>query len=443
MKSSRTRPAETPSSAHDPLSHPVAAPLHPAETEALTWPRWPEAYRPDYGRSLTGIMPTLYRLLGQEAPGHADLRPYLPAGSPRSARRGFLLCLDGFGFKELAQSERFRQLYPHCGTWITSVFPSITSCALSSIYQALPPARHGVLGHHVWKDFPGGVVDMLKMQAQGAQVPLAAAGFDVHAWKREPGFLETPVGMSLPAYHLMHYSIVNSGLSTYSYGKATLVGFAETLEGFTKGAKILSDLERGWVGLYLATVDTLTHALGGDSPQIGLAVRQIEQALAWMASTLKPEVAAETLFMVIADHGQSMIRHTIKLEREQRDWLQLHTRGIGFSGRVMHVYLAGERQQQQEVAAWLQDLTGDAGRVFAFEEVADIIGQEGAGGDPWARRTLGDLVVILREGHNWDKYGLMEIKKVYPTLLVSQHGGLSWNEMFVPMLCAPLTAMLE
>ena len=412
------------------------------ETAHLRWEGLPDAFRPDYRRSLTGVFPTLFALLGYGAESFPNLLAHLPLDAPRRAKRGFVLCLDGFGFKQMAGSQRFRDLYPRCGTWLTSVFPSITSCALSSLYQALPPARHGILGHLVWKDFPGAVVDMLRMQVGGASAPLIAAGFDVQRWKREPGFLETPVGTALPGYHLMPYAIVGSGLSQYSYGKSVLVGFVEALEGFTKAAKILGEMSQGWVGLYLPTIDSLSHALGGAAPQVGLAARQIEEAFSWMVKQLPAQVVDDTLFMVIADHGQADLRHVLAWEGERREFLQLHTRAVGFSGRVMHLYATPE--QLRELLPWLAEQVGDAGAVVPFDQARALVGLEnGSAADAeWVRQTLGGAVVVLRDGYNWDKQGLTQsAHKPYITQLVSQHGGLTWDEMFVPWLCGPLSAM--
>jgi Type I phosphodiesterase / nucleotide pyrophosphatase len=419
-------------------------PLHPEETEHLKWARHPEFYRPDYSRCLTGVMPTILEVLGYPREGFPSLRPYLPSASPRRAKRALLLCCDGLGFKELAQATRLRSLYETYGAWITSVFPSITSCALSSMFQGLPPDRHGILGHYVWKDFPGAVVDMLKMQATNARSTLSAAGFDVQRWKREPGLLDTENGPGLSSYHLMHHSIVNSGLSNYSYGRSVMVGYLEILEGFTKAAKLLTDMKQGWVSLYTSTIDTLSHSLGGSSSQVGLALQQIEQSLAWMVNVLPREVAEETVILLSADHGQTDIRTLVGFAGDTRDWLQRHTHAVGFSGRVLHVYLA-PGQAPDEVHAWLTDLVGPFGIVMGFEEAATLAGPLAASNgngtpvDPaWVRQSLGDIVVVLDAAHSWDKEGVLPASKPYPSPLVSQHGGLTWNEMFVPFLCAPL-----
>ncbi|HKI97076.1 MAG TPA: alkaline phosphatase family protein [bacterium] len=418
------------------------------QMERLRWPAREGFYRPDYGRALTGVFPTLFALLGHAPAEPAPLLQHLPAGSPRRAKRVLLLCLDAFGFKELAQSRRFAALYPEHGTWITSVFPTITSCALSSIYQALPPARHGITGHVIWKDFPGAVVDMLRMTVPGAAASLNAAGFDVNRWKREPGILDTANGVP-DGYHLMNRHIVGSGLSQLIYGRTRLVGYVAALEGFTKAARMLEALDTGWVGVYMDDVDSLSHVLTGDAPQMGRTVRRIEDDLAWMAGQLPRAVAEETALVVVADHGQSNIRETLPLYGEAQEWLAAHTRAVGNSGRVLHLYL--DPGQEAPVAAWLREFVGDKGQVFTFDEIKALTGPplDGTGGgtdaahEAWLRRSLGDLVVLLDDGCNWQRRDPAKPQGPYESQLVSQHGSLTWNELFVPFLVAPLSALLD
>ena len=423
----------------------------PGELDYLRWKLAPEFLRPDYARNLTGVAPTILSLLGREnvgplGSGAAALTPWLPARSPRRARRVFLLCLDGLGFKELALSTRLKQLQERYGTWITSVFPSITTSAMTSIYQGLPPSRHGILGHQIWKDFPGGVVDMLQMQVHGAMSPLVSSGFDVNAWKREPGLLDGAQYEGIAAIQLMPQHIVGSGLSAYCYGNTRLAGFQEPLEGFAKAAHLLGSVTQGWVGLYLPTVDTLAHAFGGDGAPMGLALRQIEENLAWMASTLSPQVLGETALMVVTDHGQSTVRRKIRVEEPAAKWLEKHTRAIGYSGRVMHVYLGRDSAGEAEpVAAYLESLIGDAGQVFRYAQVRELVGPEPDGtpsDEAWVRQSLGDMVVILRDGVKWDRPRKDEEPFPYGTPLVSHHGALSPDEMIVPLIVAPLEAAL-
>ncbi len=153
-------------------------------------------------------------------------------------------------------------------------------------------------------------------------------------------------------------------------------------------------------------------------------------------------------------------------------WLEAHTRAVGNSGRVLHVYL--DPGQQERVLPWLREFVGGAGRVFSFEEVMALTGpplegnhadgdhadgnHAGAGignaanglsGDglpihaDWVRRSLGDLVAILDDGYNWQRRNPKHESGPYESQLASQHGALSWNEVFVPFICAPMAALLE
>ena len=432
-----------------PLPMPTSPPAtaHPTEdeTEYLRWGAESEFFRPDYSRSLTAIAPALLSLLGRPVEGAADLSAFLPGGSPRRASRVLLLCIDGLGFKELALAARLPALHREWGTWVTSVFPSITSTAITSMYLGLPPSRHGILGHRVWKDLPGGIVDMLRMQVVGAKLPLAAAGFEVNGWKREPGVMDGPHADGLTGIQLMPAAIVGSGLSAYCYGNTQLLGFLEPMEGFAKAAHLLSDMRNGWVGMYLSTVDSLTHALGSDIEPVQLALRHIEDGLTWMASRLPTHVLEDTALMVVADHGQSPVRRTVPLEGAAWEWLEAHTRAIGFSGRVMHVYLGPQGQgQEAEAAARLKALMGDLGEVLTYEQARGLVGPEpdGSPGDAeWVRQTLGDLVAVLRGEVNWDKRRPGDLPFPYGNPLQSHHGAMSSDEMFVPLILAPLSAL--
>ncbi|MDH4248932.1 MAG: alkaline phosphatase family protein [Deltaproteobacteria bacterium] len=428
----------------------LPTPEQPAEgMEALRWPEAPHWFRPHYGRSLTGVMGTLFHLLGRPTGEFPTLMAHLPKGSPRKAKRVLLLCVDSLGFKELGHSRQLKALFPDCGTWITSVFPTITSCALSSLYQGLPPARHGTLGHVIWREFPGAVVDMLKGKVVRARATLQEAGCDLSLLRGAPGILDGPVGKNLPGYQLMDQAIVGSGLSEIIYGEAPRVAFADPLEGIIKAGRILENMETGWVSLYMARVDTLTHVLTGDAPQLGLVVQHLEAMLGMLAASLPAKVLEETALLVAADHGQNIIRQRVPLQGEDLAWLESHTRALGFSGRVLHVYVneANERAVKDRLVA----LTGEAGRVFRFDEVVGLTGPAELFRHPAdvtppvnlaaVRRTLGDLVVVLDDGWNWERRGTLAPAEPYESRLVSQHGALTWHEVFVPFFCAPLGAL--
>ncbi|MDH4225543.1 MAG: alkaline phosphatase family protein [Deltaproteobacteria bacterium] len=421
--------------------HPTLAAIH-RETAPLLHPGQAGVYTPHPQRNITAIMAHILALLDRPTLGAGVLDAALPPGSPRKARRVLLLTIDSLGFKELAASRLLAGLYGPYGCWLTSVFPSVTSAALTAIYQGLSPARHGILGHTIYKDF--GMVDTLTMKPKGGGKSIREGGFAKHRWRWEPGLMETPAAQGLGSAILVNQNIAGSGLSQFAYKGIPIVPFAETLEALDKAARMVSG-PTAFASVYLAGVDYLIHAYGGTSSQVAMAIHQIEEDLCWMVNQMAPEVVAETTLVIAADHGQCDITEKIPLPLPFLDWAQANLRGLGFSGRAMHVYLNPQSNplKPEEVTSRLKELVGDKGWVMPFSE-AGLLAGGGAAEAPQQtriRESLGDWVVVLHPGINWDKTGTVYHNPKYSSPVVSQHGGLSWDEMFVPLISAPLGAV--
>ena len=97
---------------------------------------------PAYGRGcLTDLLPALTT---------ADAGP-LPVELGSGPR--VLFVLDGLGWEQMAQ---WRHLLPNLSTFagdaITTVAPSTTASALTSITTSLPPSQHGIVGYRMVVD---------------------------------------------------------------------------------------------------------------------------------------------------------------------------------------------------------------------------------------------------------------------------------------------------
>ncbi len=112
---------------------------------------------PDYlGANVRGIVPTLL--------GPADWSTGLPAWFPepvRHANQVVLLILDGLGWDQF-QSHRphLAVLSTFAGRSITTVAPTTTATALSSIATGLTPGEHGLIGYRML--VKGEVINVLR-----------------------------------------------------------------------------------------------------------------------------------------------------------------------------------------------------------------------------------------------------------------------------------------
>ncbi|MDH4077566.1 MAG: alkaline phosphatase family protein, partial [Acidimicrobiia bacterium] len=106
-------------------------------------PASPVPVRPAFGQGcITDLVPTLV--------GHGMVD--LPAPVPADGAR-LLLVLDGVGWEQLCQRSALAPtLSAMAGGPITTVAPSTTAAALTSITTGLAPAEHGIVGYRMLVD---------------------------------------------------------------------------------------------------------------------------------------------------------------------------------------------------------------------------------------------------------------------------------------------------
>ena len=104
-----------------------------------------ELVLPEYaGANLRGIVPAL---LGPA--GTADLPSWIPA-PVTGAEQVVLVVLDGLGWEQLRERAHLAPtLSSMAGGAITSVAPSTTATALTSITTGLTPGEHGLVGYRL------------------------------------------------------------------------------------------------------------------------------------------------------------------------------------------------------------------------------------------------------------------------------------------------------
>ena len=110
------------------------------------------------------MVPTL---LGELAhPGRTALPGWFPE-AVAGAEQVVLLVIDGLGEEQLRERAALAPvLVSGAGGPITSVAPSTTACALTTLVTGRVPAEHGVVGYRVAVD--GDVMNVLQWSLRGA-----------------------------------------------------------------------------------------------------------------------------------------------------------------------------------------------------------------------------------------------------------------------------------
>lgn len=267
------------------------------------------AYR---GRSLGNLTAGLARSL---APSSLDFPP-LPALAPEldpldgRAPEGpvVVLLVDGLGWSALTSSAA-RVPGGAASRWlprsrpITSVFPTTTTVALTSLSTGAAPAQHGVVGHRVYLPRFDAVVEMLRMSPLGVSAAETLVGPDwsPSAVSGVPSIFRR--GIEAVAVSRDRYE--GSGFTRLLYDGAAFLAYSTASDC---ALAILDVLARPkpppLVFAYLDDLDVGQHLRGPLPELVDLELDRVDALVTFVARYLDPVRARRIRWVITGDHGQ-------------------------------------------------------------------------------------------------------------------------------------------
>ncbi len=391
---------------------------------------WETAVLPDYlGGANVNLIASVYRAFGIESAAiPAQVLPpvrdeILPYDFLADSRVLLFLVIDGLGqlrFREAIANGMLSGLATfHYATQLTSVFPSTTAAALTSLQTGVSPACHGFTGYTMYVPENQRVYNMITWKPVGESKS------------------ETSLRLRLPApnmYTLLQRHGINTRLvSSAAFRDSPLtnihasgVQFAghRTLSEFADLLFRYSQREGRWfVFGYWDGFDLVSHLAGPDSRLADTELRLIDSAFEMALFAPLRDSGADVTVVVTADHGHTAIpldqRKHLALVDEAVE--QQRHRPTG-EPRTMGISLPFEPFGKR-----IQERVADAGVVM---NTADAIqaGLYGPGKhhDQLAER-IGKTLIVARGNHAFDYQG-------FNNRSLGGHGSLAAHEMLVPLL---------
>lgn len=365
----------------------------------------PQPIVPDYGgANVRGIIPAIL--------GPVSWQRSLPTWMPpvlAEADQIVLLVIDGLGWDQLLDhSDTAPTIAALDGGRITTVAPTTTATALTSIATGLTPGEHGVIGYRVV--LGGEVVNMLRWTHDGADRRRSQPPSDV---QRYPAFLGASIPVVSPA------ELCSTAFSEAHLRGARPVGVRASS---SLPVEIRHELGAGerFVYAYYGGVDRIAHERGFGE-HYDAELRDADRLVADILDTLPPGAA----LLVTADHGQVSVGD--RIVTPSRELLSLVSMQSG-EGRFR--WLHARRGAVRELAAAAEQELGDTGWVRTRAQLIEE-GWFGPTVAPPIAARLGDVAVIAREPvsyHDPDDSGPFE--------LVCRHGSLTSAEVYVPLVAA-------
>lgn len=358
---------------------------------------------PDYGgANIRGIVPAL---LGP-SPWSTSLPTWMPE-VVREADQVVLFVLDGLGWDQLQDRRDVAPtLSSLAGGRITTVAPTTTATALSSIATGLTPGEHGLIGYRIL--LGGEVMNVLRWAVDGENRRRSNVPSDI---QRFPAFLGESVPIVSPA------ELGDSAFSEAHLRGGRPVGYRAPSSMCIDVAEQLAAGER-FVYAYYAGVDKIAHERGF-GPYYDAELRAADRLVADMLDVL-PAGAA---LLVTADHGQVVVGGNIVTPTDQ---LLSHVSMQSGEGRFR--WLHAERGATNDLLGAATDEFGDTGWVLSREQLIEE-GWFGPAVSPQVAGRLGDVAVLAR-----DDVSYFDPEDSGPFELVCRHGSMTSAEVYVPLL---------
>jgi len=362
---------------------------------------------PDWqGPSIHRVVPTL---LGQLAePGRAELPPWFPA-AVGGATQIVLLVIDGLGAEQLRERRVLAPVLSEGeGTSITSVAPSTTACALTTLVTGRVPAEHGVVGYRVALD--GEVMNILQWSVRGVDARTRVPAHEFQPCAPFPGAIgRVPV--------VTRHDYGPTGFTAAHLGDVDLHRW-HTPAGLVTAVRELAAAGAPFVYAYYEGIDKVAHA-EGLGPYYDDELRAADRLVGDVLEVLPPGA----VLVVTADHGQVEVGGSVEVFGPE---IMRGVKLISGEGRFRWLHVRpGAGADVTETATALH---GDVAWVRTREQIIED-GWLGGVPSPAVAARLGDVALVP-----FTPTAFLDPADTGELRLKARHGSLTADEMLIPLL---------
>ena len=385
-------------------------------------------YLPNYrDGSILNLMQSI--LGGLDAPGvggvHGHLADLEP-GEVADTRHVVLLVIDGLGRAQLDSGPAPALRASLRGT-MTSVFPSTTASAVTTFLTGLAPAEHAVTGWFTWMRELDSIIAPLPFTTRAGNADLTARGVEPAGVFVGPTVFER---VRADCHAVLPAELVDSAYSRAHTRGAATRGF-ERLDGLVDAIVdvVRNAPRRTYVSAYWPVLDTLSHEFGASGVRTRRHLAEIDLHFARLRTAL---AGTGTLLLVTADHGFVDIRPESHLDADSVPGLEpMLSRPLCGEPRIAYCYVRADCR-----ADFVERAVEGLDVAACVVDSASMIEDGWFGpGEPHPRlhERVGDFALVMQ-----GDYAIRDwIPGEKPFRHIGVHGGVSREEMWVPLVVVP------
>ena len=408
---------------------------------------------PQYGKNCISAIPnTVLHLFG--ATNQKTRLPFEGLAVPDKINKVVLVIIDGFGFNNFLNYHKENRLltnfidqgevYP-----LTSVFPSQTTNALTTLNTGLTPQEHGLFEYFIYLKEVG-VINAMQFQRLSSKYGkgLVDEGFDPSIMLlKNQTIHNTLKDKGIDTFTHIHASNASNACSKLIFQGSKMVPATNAYESIVKLRKNLqkNSGKSAYFFMHLDTLDTVSHNYGPGSfeyyAELTLLTRLLYRELVQKTDT---KTAKETLLLVTADHGG------VDVNPNETTYLNMLPKLLNFQvgknrkpilplGSYREIFLHIKERKLDETKQWLIQKIGHKAKIIETKEAAEtgLFGL-GVAGKEILERTGNLMILPYGDQTVWfESSGSRKIS------YLGQHGGLSEKEMLVPFAIAQLNSLKD
>jgi hypothetical protein len=397
--------------------------------------------KPDYeGHSIANIPETVAQILGARFTRplkHDRISDF------KEAKHVVLLLLDGLGSKLVESASKnyglpsFDNICENSVQFdITSVFPSTTASAMSSLHTGLTPQEHGVIGYTMYLKELGLIGQMLRFTPMLGGRSLFDTGLDRQDFLGGKTIHERLGDEGLNSIVYVPRYIMDSGLSQVTYRGAFVEPQNSPADMLVRLRKNLEKArERSFHFAYHPSPDTLAHAHGPYSEEYAVELESIFGIVkSELFAKLDRSIAKDTVLIISGDHGAVYVErdHIVDLSSHPDLLTMLKLPPTGDSrASILHTEAGKDDQVRKYFDQNFKNL-------FEIKPSRWLLDHGYFGLGEVKKETLdriGDLVALPKS------YNAIDNSIIDPnhSNVPGRHGGLSEEEMKVPCIITRLS----
>ena len=402
-------------------------------------------YLPDFNRNIFKLRDTYEDILNVNYTNNSllndlEIKKVLSKKDCLDSKNILHFTIDSLGINRLKSKKIFLNEYIENNEIIeiSSLFPTITSTIMLSIYSGIPPENHGILGHKIFFPELGAIMDTLRLSIPGAKNDekdsLIKAGINAKSllWEYRPHSLYE--SEEYKQYNFLASDIAMSGLSHLMLESHSVVSFRNLVDGFEKLKILLKRNEKMYIHFYIGDIDDISHIYGPDSEGCENTLDVLNYIFKKFLKSFEKDIAKNTILAITADHGQNQLLEENKIffkKEEIESYSKFLKTNMGKSGRVLHFYVKDDKID--EFKEIISEKLGESALILTkFDDLTPLFSSKTNYNRLFER--LGNLIIIFKPSYSSEKEYENEKEEPIEFKMKGTHGSLSQDELLIPWI---------